>query len=537
MEDEKVVSGELENSLRDEVDKYVNSRLSELQEEVARIQGQLNEAFERLRARSATEATDNMYVAAAISEHMRAAHERGIEEAAAESSQTKSGSDTALIKAAIEDLDDQRTQADILNTLVNRAGAFAPRVAFFVIRNEQAMGWRARGFEGTIGDEGVREISLPLSAETPLSDVARSRATWSGAPGQNAQDHLFLGQLGAEPPQHMAAVPLIVRGRCVAVLYADSAGLEANSVNLEAIETLVRVGSMAVELLAVGRPAPAERTARPEPQVDAPQNDAPQVHQPDEQATAEQPEPRPEEYPHAFAQTDQPAPQDEEQHAPDDEEKSAPLAQQESTVETAPARDETDGAEYEPQIIEEEAEPVAHSFQAHESQAMSEEKGVAPYADAAHQVDDEVTLVQEAPSVFNQPASAPGFAAELQSQPAAPDQYAAPLGAARRYGTTEMELPVEVGEEERRLHNDARRFARLLVSEIKLYNEQKVREGRTQGDIYERLREDIDRSRQMYDKRVAPPVAARYDYFHQEIVNTLAEGDPSKLGHSYPEKR
>jgi len=99
---------------------------------------------------------------------------------------------------------------------------------------------------------------------------------------------------------------------------------------------------------------------------------------------------------------------------------------------------------------------------------------------------------------------------------------------------SEPELPIEVGEEERRLHNDARRFARLLVSEIKLYNEPKVREGRSRSDIYDRLREDIDRSRQMYDKRVAPPVAARHDYFHQELVNTLAEGDAAKLGESYP---
>jgi hypothetical protein len=126
-----------------------------------------------------------------------------------------------------------------------------------------------------------------------------------------------------------------------------------------------------------------------------------------------------------------------------------------------------------------------------------------------------------------QPASQP------QAQPASTGQFSAPLGA-RRYGAADVDLPIEVAEDERRLHNDARRFARLLVSEIKLYNEQKVKEGRSQGDLYERLREDIDRSRQMYDKRVAPPVAARYDYFHQELVNTLAEGDPNKLGEGYP---
>jgi hypothetical protein len=91
-----------------------------------------------------------------------------------------------------------------------------------------------------------------------------------------------------------------------------------------------------------------------------------------------------------------------------------------------------------------------------------------------------------------------------------------------------------VADEERRFHNDARRFARLLVSEIKLYNEQKVREGLESSDLYDRLREAIDRSREMYDKRVQPPVASKFDYFHYELVGALAEGDEKKLGGTYP---
>ena len=103
-----------------------------------------------------------------------------------------------------------------------------------------------------------------------------------------------------------------------------------------------------------------------------------------------------------------------------------------------------------------------------------------------------------------------------------------------RFSERNVDLPIEVSEDERRLHNDARRFARLLVSEIKLYNEQKVKEGREGNDLYERLREAIDRSREMYDKRVQPPVAAKFDYFHYELVSNLAEGDSNKLGASYP---
>ncbi|HEV7893457.1 MAG TPA: serine/threonine-protein kinase [Pyrinomonadaceae bacterium] len=102
-----------------------------------------------------------------------------------------------------------------------------------------------------------------------------------------------------------------------------------------------------------------------------------------------------------------------------------------------------------------------------------------------------------------------------------------------RYGTMNMNFPVEVAEEHKRFHNEARRWARLLVSEIKLYNEQKVKDGFKNSDLYDRLREDIDKSRLMYDKRVRPEVSSRYDYFHHELVNMLADGDPSKLGIYY----
>ena len=76
----------------------------------------------------------------------------------------------------------------------------------------------------------------------------------------------------------------------------------------------------------------------------------------------------------------------------------------------------------------------------------------------------------------------------------------------------------------------ARRYARLLVSEIKLYNEGAVRVGREKRDLLARLRSEIDRARRMYEERVPPAVAARGLYFQQELVQTLAGGDPGLLG-------
>jgi hypothetical protein len=75
----------------------------------------------------------------------------------------------------------------------------------------------------------------------------------------------------------------------------------------------------------------------------------------------------------------------------------------------------------------------------------------------------------------------------------------------------------------------ARRYARLLMSEIKMYNDGAVRAGRERRDLLQRLKPEIDRARQMYEARIAESQARDF-YFQQELVQTLADGDSSLLG-------
>jgi hypothetical protein len=84
--------------------------------------------------------------------------------------------------------------------------------------------------------------------------------------------------------------------------------------------------------------------------------------------------------------------------------------------------------------------------------------------------------------------------------------------------------------EEDELHKKARRFAKLLVEEIKLYNQSKVDEGKQQKDLYDRLKVDIEKSRATYDKRYAESAVASADYFNQELVRILADNDVSLMG-------
>jgi hypothetical protein len=88
--------------------------------------------------------------------------------------------------------------------------------------------------------------------------------------------------------------------------------------------------------------------------------------------------------------------------------------------------------------------------------------------------------------------------------------------------------------EEDELHKKARRFAKLLVEEIRLYNQPKVDEGRQHKDLYDRLKVDIEKSRATYDKRYAESAVASADYFTQELIRILADNDVSLMGAGFP---
>jgi hypothetical protein len=61
-----------------------------------------------------------------------------------------------------------------------------------------------------------------------------------------------------------------------------------------------------------------------------------------------------------------------------------------------------------------------------------------------------------------------------------------------------------------------------------------VADGRKNRDLYKRLKMDIDRSRQTFDKRFGKSLSKEFNYFHDELVKTLAVNDSAVLGPEYP---
>jgi hypothetical protein len=122
------------------------------------------------------------------------------------------------------------------------------------------------------------------------------------------------------------------------------------------------------------------------------------------------------------------------------------------------------------------------------------------------------------------------LAALRKASGSAMEEVSQPQPAGTLAASAPASAPATSGSEEDELHKKARRFAKLLVEEIKLYNQPRVEEGRQHKDLYDRLKVDIEKSRSTYDKRYAESAVASADYFTQELIRILAENDASLMG-------
>jgi len=90
------------------------------------------------------------------------------------------------------------------------------------------------------------------------------------------------------------------------------------------------------------------------------------------------------------------------------------------------------------------------------------------------------------------------------------------------------------GGDDAKSHADARKTARLLISEIKLYNEDELKAGRENRDIYRRLQKEIEHGREAYSQRVPAKILSSRDHFHEELIRILGDNDGSRMGAAYP---
>ena len=301
------------------------------------------------------------------------------------------------------------TQREILRALLDNTVRYTGRAALFVIKAGAATGLQGRGFGKN--DEAIKDFALDVTTGV-AARAMESRMAFKGGAGE--VDSRFASQFGAPGDDQVLVIPLLLKDKVAALVYADAGAEAGGKMDSEALELLVTSTSFWLEVVSLRKQALKEGVA------------------------------------------------------------------------------ETEKLE---------AAPVVQT--------------VTSYSDpfAAH-----------APLHTAPPPTAPA------ESPAAEGESAEPAPTAEVAEAAASDPVSQMSAEEAEVHRKAQRFARLLVDEIKLYNQAKVSEGRKNKDLYDRLKEDIEKSRATYQKRYGNTAAASADYFSHELVRSLAEDDSSLMG-------
>lgn len=432
------------------------------------------------------------------------------------------GSGLLSIEVA-RNLDDAGNQVEALHRFLELCRRHASRAALLISKSGSFVVWKATGFSESGGnDEATRRVTLPMDGG-PLAKVIEGSAYALG-PGNDIS-----ARLGATDVGSAVLVPMVVKEKVSGAVYADCTAADASRFDPESIAFLTFLAGLFVDRLA-GRklkPAPALRPLQEPGAVSAAASPV---------MTGETREPSSEDLParptnresfgtkmlsHAEMSAPEPSPSAPPPSAPpvlQPPSASAPRISEPDFAIPAPAPEpepaSEPAAEPEPRPAETESEPSL-AYEPEEPAPMSPPRRAEPAAPFP-------APPRPAPPAVRPAAAAPAPAPAASAAPA--DTSVRPSTGARRLAGPLA--PLE-GDERR---EEARRFAKLLVSEIKLYNEKAVLDGRAHGDLYDRLKEDIDRSRQMYDERIPEDVRANTNFFYEELVRILADGRAEALG-------
>jgi hypothetical protein len=167
---------------------------------------------------------------------------------------------TRLLES-VRGLDGAMSLSEVLDALGQAAGREASRAAVFVVRNERLLGWKLTGFGPQDTQPKAIDLGLHDSGVIGLAATTARSATTSDS-NRLAEAPAFANL----PADRLGfAVPVIVGGRVVAVVYADSVTSEGRPHVVpsgwpEVIEILSRHAARCLEALtmqkAAGTPSP-----------------------------------------------------------------------------------------------------------------------------------------------------------------------------------------------------------------------------------------------------------------------------------------
>jgi hypothetical protein len=462
--------------LREEAQRELAPRVDALKENLRSVQQSLAESLSQFDEKTREVGIFELTAA-----------ERILAEAVDQTARQKDEEMASLANFIVE-IQQKETQEEILSLYLDVAHRYSPRLVLFVVRGPNLAGWSSRGFSENVA---VRVNSSSLARdESPALKSALDCGSYISLTDVTSETAL-LRLFGEEARSPWSGFPMNAMKRPVAVLLALDT--EEQKCSVEMLLAITATTQLCIENIALKILREMETQHAGEAPVLV--TSSPETFEAEEAMPSES--------------------VSEEVAEPIEQEVTAELAPVEAEIAESAASCESAETVPLPEPIQ--PEVIDLSTAGPEEAASEAAKAEPPAVDIP-----EVSVVPITSE------SAPDSLADTITQ-----EPSEPVSEATSTLPASTEKAQQLSDEEKH-HADAKRFARLLVSEIKLYNERRVEDGRRNRDIYVRLKKDIDRSREMYAQRVSPSVAQKVDYFHDEVLRILGDNDPSTLGSDYP---
>ncbi|HEY0593314.1 MAG TPA: hypothetical protein VGF40_16195, partial [Thermoanaerobaculia bacterium] len=159
--------------------------------------------------------------------------------------------DSGKLRRALRAIEAGKSQVDVLNALLDQGAAFAARLAIFILKGDAFVGWKGSGFGAHGGnDENVKRFSA-TAAEIPDAAAMLRAERVVATDGQS-----ICRKLGVTAPAHAVLIPMVIKDKIAAALYADAMEGERDF-DRPGLELLVFTTGLLIDTLAIRKKVPS----------------------------------------------------------------------------------------------------------------------------------------------------------------------------------------------------------------------------------------------------------------------------------------
>ena len=155
----------------------------------------------------------------------------------------------STLRSMFDELRFPTATAEVTLLILRYASEVVNRAVLFMVKKDEVRGLGQFGIElqGQSADQVVRNIKIPLNQPSLFLPVIENRRSFLGPLDQNESNKYLMNELGGMLPDAVMALPLVVDGKIVLVVYGDNLPERKPIRGMDTLEIFMNQAGMALE--------------------------------------------------------------------------------------------------------------------------------------------------------------------------------------------------------------------------------------------------------------------------------------------------